>query len=270
MKANPAVHPPMGGPHMDNRNVASDGSRVDQQVGVHVGDTAFHNERIYHINQGDPPERRHEVALAHLVGGTPRFAEQLLGELLWSGFATTERAYHYFLAVLSDRSFNDIHTDLRTDIVNAGKICKSLPQDEWRDVFDVVWQLLEYVRKEFAGEAEDKHFTDVLAAFGRLAPDRQDEITRQLGMIMSGVAQERLETRRKHCVVVERIASGRVERAWKFFETDPQKPRKYVPVPTSAKPSDCVRAFLGGIGVVVGQVRPDALGVIGPATKDVG
>jgi hypothetical protein len=149
MNANPAVHPPMGGPHMDNRNVASDGSRVDQQVGVHVGDTAFHNERIYHINQGDPPERRHEVALAHLVGGTPRFAEQLLGELLWSGFATTERAYHYFLAVLSDRSFNDIHTD----IVNAGKICKSLPQDEWRDVFDVVWQLLEYVRKEFAGEA---------------------------------------------------------------------------------------------------------------------
>ncbi|HWO63110.1 MAG TPA: hypothetical protein VNO31_24065, partial [Umezawaea sp.] len=47
---------------VDNQNAASGGAQVGQQVGFQVGDTTIHQDSYtYHVNQDDPPERRHEV-----------------------------------------------------------------------------------------------------------------------------------------------------------------------------------------------------------------
>ncbi|SHG82965.1 DUF308 domain-containing protein [Streptoalloteichus hindustanus] len=256
MTAPPGTHhfPP---PHMHNHNEAHSGAYVGQQVGEHYGDTAFHYESIYHINQGDPPVRRHEVAVNFLSGGTPREAERLFGELLWEGHATTERAYYYVLSVVSDRSFNDLNGELLARIVSARKMCVSLPRDDWWDAFDVVWRLMRHVRQEVEGDASGEEQQQALESFHALRTERQDEIVLHLDMIMSGVLQERLEARQAHRVVTERMRDGRAARAWKFFQADPAAPREHVPAPSKSAPVDWIRALLGS--AVAALVLPDTM-----------
>lgn len=252
MNSAPGHDPFEGHPHIDNQNTATDGAHVDQQIGAHYGDTAFHYEYVYNVNRDDPPERRHQVAHNHLTGGTPRFAERLFGELLWNGHATSERAYYYLLSVLSDRSLHDVHGELLTGIVNARKICASLARDTWREAFDVAWRLLRDVRLEVDGQATEEHLQATLSAFGALPAERQDEITRHMDMVIGGVVQERLEAGYARRVVSERMRPGRVARAWKFFQPEPAKPRRYAHAASKAEQGDWVRAVAGGFGVLMG------------------
>jgi hypothetical protein len=89
-------------------NVASQGAFVSQQNAAHYGDTTFHYGDTYHVNQGDPPERKLQVAVNFLAGSLPRRAELLLDELVRAGHHSTRLAYYYALATLGDRSLNDI------------------------------------------------------------------------------------------------------------------------------------------------------------------
>lgn len=242
-------------PRVKNRNVASGGAKVDQQVGVHVGDTAFHhNEQIYNINQGDPPERVHEVAFNLLQGGIPRRAEKLFAELVLHGNSSTERIYYYILSVLGDRSFIDLKPDLLTDITYARKTCRHLPQDDWSRAVEVVWKLLRCIQREFGGDRNDRELDDAVGGFGGLSTDRQDEITRHMDMILGGVVQEWLEIRNRDRMIEERTAPDRVKRVWKFFEEEPARPVEYLSTREKADQRDWVRALFGGIGVVMGLV----------------
>ncbi|MBP2338887.1 hypothetical protein [Saccharothrix coeruleofusca] len=243
-------------PHVDSHITATDGAHVGQQIGVQHGDnysdTAFHYSYVYNVNQEDPPERRHEVALNHLNGGTPRFAEKLFGELLWNGDGTTERAYYYVLSVLSDRSLHEIRGELLTGVVNARKICDSLARDMWREALDVVWRLLRHMRLEAGGEAGEEHLRAALTAFGALPAERQDEIALHMDMVIGGVMQERLEAGYARRVVSERMRPGRAARAWKFFQPEPAKPRLYTHTASKADRADWLRAVVGGAGVLLG------------------
>ncbi|SFB48485.1 hypothetical protein SAMN05216266_113148 [Amycolatopsis marina] len=242
-----------GFPPMDNQNVASEGAYVEQQVGVQYGDSTFHHhESVYNFHQGDSPERKHDVGLNHLAGGTPRFAEKIFGSLLWDGHATTERAYYYLLSVLSDRSLHEIHGDLLTGIVDARKICCSLQQDGWRNAFDMVWRLLRYMRHEVDDRLDGGGLQDALDAFGSLPDERQYEITRHLDMVLGGVIQERLEAAQAHHVVTKRMQVNRRSRAWKFFEQDPARPRRFAAPAKKAEQGDWGRALVGGFFVLLG------------------
>ncbi|HWO68271.1 MAG TPA: hypothetical protein VNO31_50395 [Umezawaea sp.] len=263
----PASGGPFNGqPHVHNHNEAQSGAHVGQQVGAHYGDTAIHYESIYHINQDDPPERRHEVARNFLEGGLPREAERIFDQLLRAGHVTSERTYLYFLSVVSERSFHDLHGDLPGRIINARKMSSSFPPDEWSDAFSAGWRLMRFVRDEATGVSKDEDLEHVLRAFDVLPQSRQYELSEHMRMILGGVVKERLEAAHAVRVVAERLGSGRAARAWKFFEPQPSKPRLYAPPATSVEQSDKAGLVAGGVallvGVAIAVVDPTLAGVL--------
>jgi len=230
---------------------ASGDANVDQQVGTQFISSVMHDTKIYNTVAGDPPERRHEVARAHLDGGNPRRAEEAFGGLLAEGHITTERAYLYVLSVLSGRSFVEINTGLSDEIHNAMKVAAGLPRDGWREALDVVDMLLRHAHAEFGDGAVAREFTRARVAFGTLSADRQDEIDRHLDLILSGAVQERLASERKHEVAVERMSGDRAGRAWKFFEAHPREPMEWPAPAVRSEAADWRAATLGCVAAAL-------------------
>ncbi len=242
-------------PHVHNENVASDNSHVDQQIGAHYGDTTFHRYEIYNVNQEDPPERKHEVAVNHLEGGTARIAQQILGDLLRTGYATSSLSYHYALSVLSGRSLNEIDKSVFDAFRDACVTAERFPFDDWRMALEVVRQLMSCVwRQEDGGPTDAGGLEKVIDNFQALKPLRQAEITRHLDMILSGALQDRLDAVDAHRVQVDRLEPNRVGRAWKFFEAEPAPPRLFVPAPAPIESRTWWKTYLGGALVVLGMV----------------
>ncbi|MBW4719987.1 hypothetical protein [Saccharothrix obliqua] len=241
-------------PKVDNRNVASNGAHVDQQVGVQLWDTTIHHDlRTYHINHGDPPERMHEVARNLLNGGTPRRAEEMFSALLQQGRITTERTYYYALSVMSERSLVDLSGRLLDNIKDAHKMCLSHPVDSWSQAFTVVWELLRRVKQEYAGKAAGNRL-DVAGALGALPFARQEEIARHMDVVLRGLAEVWSQSDLATHMMRERTVPERTERSWKFFEAEPAEPKPYQPAPLRPVPGDRGRAFLGFTGLAIGLV----------------
>ncbi|MFD5093314.1 hypothetical protein ACFWMR_22110 [Amycolatopsis thailandensis] len=231
---------------IENENIASGNAQVGQQIGVQNVESVFHDATIYTVSDEDTAERRHDVALAYLIGGLPRRAEKLFGELVFNGHQSTERIYYYVLSVFSERGFGDLTVDLARRIRDVGKLCASLSDDEWSRSHRVVQSLVDLVRTDAGGGS----FTTV-AAFGELSAERQDEISRHLSLLVTGVLERQLDAERKHKVSIERLSRNRQERARKFFEPEPAKPARYR-VRTSTADSDRSRPlFIGGTVTVL-------------------
>ncbi|MGW6444089.1 hypothetical protein [Lentzea sp. NPDC055074] len=239
-------------PQWGNHNVAEPGATVGQQNAVNYGDTAFHVEAIYQVNHGDPPERRNDVARNFLAAGVPRQAERLFGDLLRDGHVTTQRAYYYALSVVSGRSCGEVGGELFKNVRDARKIAQSLPDDAWQEAFTVVWRLLHLVRGVTGAHRPRENVDELLAAFGSLHPDRQDEITQHLATIQDGVTQAALENVYSHRVVSQRMSNSRVQRAWKFFEPEPAPPRPYIAAETKPEQRNWLPVIFGGFAAFLG------------------
>lgn len=246
-----SVPPPY--PNMHNQNVAGDNAHVDQQIGAIFGATFHRNQTIYNINQTDPPERKLEVALNHLGGGTPRMAEKILAELVQQGHSSTRHAYYYALAVLSDRSLNEIDNTVYASFRTADLTAKRFAADGWCAALDVVWELTSCVWRQQIGEALDTAvLTKALGNFKDLPKQRQDEITRHLGMVLGGAVQDSLDVVDADRVREERLQPDRAGRAWKFFEPDPAAPRYFVMDRVDIPQADWTRLLAGSFGLLLG------------------
>lgn len=243
---------------VENQNVASDNAHVEQQIGVQNVGSVFHDTTIYHVTDGDSPERKHEVALAFLAGGLPRRAEKLLHDLIIDGHQTTERIYYHLLAVFSERGFGDLDPDLIRSIREAKKLIVSLSADEWSEAHAVAWSLINLAR---AGSGDGS--CAAVAEFGELSAEKQDEISRHLSLVVIGVLEQRLDAERKHKVDIERFSRDRVARAWKFFEPDPAMPTRYRIRTSTTDTAGRRPSFIGGTvaalafaGLFFGPMRP--------------
>jgi hypothetical protein len=240
-------------PRTENRNTASGDAHVDQQIGENYG-YVYHESTTYHLDPGDPPERRHTVALNHLEAGTPEFAEPLFDALLREGYGSGERAYYYVLSLLSGRSWHDLRGELVMKIKNARKTSESFIRDHWLEALDVVWRLLDQMRHELDEATDVEPSPDALNTLDELPLNRQEEISRHLDAILDGVAGEQLDAVNTRHVVLQRLGKRRRERAWLFFEPDPAKPRQDLLTPVTPERSDWVHALAGGAGVVIGMM----------------
>jgi len=216
---------------VNNQLAATDDAQVEQQIGFQITESVVHEITVYTTGPNDRPERRHEVAKAHLEGNNPRRAQEILGNLLEDGHDTTERAYLYVLSILSGREFTDVTADMSDAIDRATMTAAGHPRDGWCDALDVVNELLRYAHTEFGNGILIQEFTVTLQMFGALSPVQQDEIDRHLELIITGTVHDRLATHRKYQVAAERMSGNRLWRAWKFFEPHPRPPIKWLPPP---------------------------------------
>lgn len=242
--------PTATGMSVHNQLSATGHAHVGQQIGAQYNRFVEHKETIYHTSPDDSPDHMHTVARAHLVGGNPRAAENILRTLHHNGHTTTERAYQYVLSILSDRSFTEITTELSDEIHNAMTAVAGERGDEWQDALEVVDRLLRYAYAEFGEGAVEDELATALKMFGALSVDRQDEIDTHLSRIRSGAVQERLNAKRKYQVAAQRMTGDRVRRAWKFFEADPRPPRRWVTAPAPTTTTDWRDAVLGSVATV--------------------
>ncbi|MFI9009875.1 hypothetical protein ACIGNX_21845 [Actinosynnema sp. NPDC053489] len=248
---------PEGGTEVKN-TVKGDRNRT-VQVGVVNGGAVFHGDStVYQFAKGDPPKRKFEVARNHLAGGSPRIAEGLLGEVVRAGLLTTEVAYHYALATLSERSINQLGSAQFEQIKTAAGIADRCPRDAWRDAIDVIRDLMSCVTaQEHAREPDGDALDNVLARFKLLSEQRREEITRHLDMIIGGAMQDRLDRENSQAVAEARVSGNRSERAWKFFEATPAEPRLTSPYEDGRVPARTwAKAVVGGVALLCGLVVP--------------
>ncbi|QIS02575.1 hypothetical protein F5X71_09795 [Nocardia brasiliensis] len=234
---------------VNNQFFAADHAHVGQQIGTQHN-FVEHKETIYHTSPDDSPDQMHIVARAHLDGGNPRAAEDILRTLHHKGHATPERAYLYVLSILSDRSYGDVTAEQTNEIENATRVVAGEGPGEWQDALDVVNRLLRYAHAEYSEGAVDDEFATALTMFGALSVGRQDEIDTHLSRIVSGAVHEKLAAKRKYQVAEQRMSADRIGRAWKFFEADPLPPGLWVTAPMPATTVDWRDAILGSMATV--------------------
>ncbi|MEU6587493.1 hypothetical protein [Nocardia sp. NPDC046763] len=237
-----------------NHMSAADQAEVGQQIGAQINDSVLHGTtNIYTTASGDSPERLHEVARAHLDGGNPRRAEEILRDLLENGHHTGERCHLYVLAVVSERSFSEIDAEPTTRIGNAMRMAADRPRDGWRDALDVVDKLLRYAHTGSTRGAAVGELAAAMTRFSKLASDRRDEIDRHLALILSGTVHEQLNSERAQEVARTRMDNRRAARAWMFFEADPLAPIPWSPPPRLTI-VDWPAAILGSVALVMAVV----------------
>jgi hypothetical protein len=187
----------------------------------------FHRDStVYHVTSEDPPERRFEVAKNHLAGTSPRIAESLLGECVRTGFGSSEVAYYYALATLSERSLHQLGPNELEHMRTALSIAERGARDEWHRAISVIRDLLQCVIEQETSREPDSHtLATVLTWFTDLEQSRQEEITRHLDMITGGALQDQADRVMATAVEQERMSGHRAERAWKFFQPEPAEPR---------------------------------------------
>ncbi|MEU4666882.1 hypothetical protein AB0F91_02675 [Amycolatopsis sp. NPDC023774] len=249
--------------------VAQDHAHVDQQIGVNFGETTFHNNGTYYVNQEDPPERKFKVALNHLRGGTARAAESIFADLLRNGHASTRIAYYYALSVFSERSLNEMGDEMYSRYRDANRTAARFPDDEWRTALAVVADLLSCVWRQESGEVLDQTaLTKAIDNFNALPAGRRIEIIRHLDMMLGGAIQDHLDVVEAQRVAKARLDGGRAKRAWKFFEPTPAKPRALGVAPVNVPTATWARIWLGVAAFVIAVIV--ALSSIGSGNTALG
>lgn len=255
----PADQPPENGSAGGQgiNNTASENAKVDAQIGVVEGDAVFHKyETIYRVASDDTAEQKYRVARNHLDGGGPRVAEELIGQALNAGLATTEVAYYYALSVLSQRPVNQLGAQELDKLEHAIGTARRFGPDEWTEALDVVKD--QVLRALSVGDKNGPSAGDPRIAYDLqgIPQARQEEIFRHLDMIRDGVTQDHLDRWNAENVEAGRLKDDRTERAWKYFHPDPTEPRRATPIPLehgTLRSVAWTRAVLGlaGFGTAV-------------------
>lgn len=240
----------------------ADNSTVDNQIGYIEGDAVFHkHETIYQVNSDDSPAQKFTIARNNLAGGIPRVAEDLIGQVLDSTPATTEIAYYYALAVLSDRSLNQLGSKEFDELDRALKLAAMLPYDQWRSALDVIGLLLNCVLPSDRAPDERAGLLDIVVQrLEAIAHQRRAEITRHLDMIFDGATQDEVDRLNAQTVAEERTRGDRTNRAWKFFHPPPEAPRRVLASPLKNDQA----TFTAWAAAIVGLAAFTSIVVQGP------
>jgi hypothetical protein len=201
------------------------------QFGEVHGDAVFHEgDTIYQFGAHDSPQRKFDVARNYLAGSSPRIAERLFAECVYAGFTTSELAYDYALAILSERSISQLGPRELDNLQTALNLANQCTRDGWYEAITVIWELVTCVlTQETSREPDPGTLGAVLDLFAQLPQQRKEEITRHLDMIIGGAVQDQLDHVNAADVEHARMSGYRSVRAWKFFQPVPAQPRLATP-----------------------------------------
>jgi hypothetical protein len=221
------------------RNVAKDDAHVDAQIGYVIGDV-----KIYSVPSGDP-RKKFETGRNYLQGDNPRQAERLIEEAAMGGHRSTEVAYYWVLAILSDRSFDHLGQEEFRRLRSATTMAREFPHDQWREALDVVIELVDRLDEETGGPSDARSLEKTLDRFRSLPQERRDEIHRHLDMVVNGWIKDRISAQQEEYVLRRRFENNREQRVWKFFEPVPEAPRRLDPPRPTPNPGRQGRTTAG-------------------------
>jgi hypothetical protein len=233
---------------------ASGGNDVNGNDGAWIGYVRGDFNQ-YNLS-GDPPRRqRYEAALAFLRAGAAANAARLIQSLVdehFRGdgdFSVNHICYHWVLAILSGRSYDQLSADdLHVISMTAEMADPAKPDDELR-AYNVIRKLVGCVKEQQETGKPDPRLDSLHDDYQGLLPQHRADFRRHLDPLLAEALADKLEAQITADAIAERMANGRKDRAWKFFQPTPEAPRRRVVEDPSYDFGEWV---LAGTGIAIG------------------
>ena len=129
-------------PTGDATNVADHGANVGVQAQVVHGDIY-----LYQLPDGATAKEKYETGVKYLDGGMPDKARELIGEAVIEGYDTSEAFFHWMLAFLSRRTYQQFSEEDFSGFQSARRKIPQYVGDQWSDGLKVINILLNSVDK---------------------------------------------------------------------------------------------------------------------------
>ncbi|MCP2341037.1 hypothetical protein [Actinomadura rupiterrae] len=238
----------MTGPGTTTSNYAADDSRVGMQAGVVHGDVT-----IYSAPPAASPREKFEIGARLLDGSQPSKAREVIGEAVMAGLTGNRVCFHWQLALVSGRAWNEVPDADAEALRQAPSFCRLSGEDAWADGVKTVLRLLD------AAARPDTNLRPLLKDFDNLAEPQRGMILRHLELFLEGPLKNEIWDRSLAEAREEQMADDRSERVWKYFHPNPAGPR-FLPVRPAAIPlalraqAVCGSVVLGGAALNLGYL----------------
>ncbi|MGO8959822.1 MAG: hypothetical protein ACLQFR_21005 [Streptosporangiaceae bacterium] len=191
---------------------------------------------MYYVPPSQTPAAKYLKAVAFLAGGAGRRAAALIAEaadgLFGSAGASRDQpgvqgpvsrtaiAYHWILAIMSGRAFEQLTRRDLTDIDRARRIADTDERGALPDAYGLLCQILDKLR------AGDAAASPVTVDCGDVTAEYRAQIYRHLGTMLMGRTTEQSEAALAASATAPGVNVERAARAWKYFEPVPAEPRR--------------------------------------------
>ncbi|WP_234533727.1 hypothetical protein [Streptomyces shenzhenensis] len=219
-------------------NSASFGSTVGMQAGV------VHTAYVS-IGQDASPQEKYKVGVRYLEDGVPSRARDLISDATATGHDNAEVRFHWVLAMLSGRAYDDLSTEEVQRLNRASGFVRTYAEGEWKDALRVAFELLAML------STPDGKTGHLLERLRSLSPHLRDMIIHHFDLVLTGGLKDSLWAEKRERAEADRFGNGRVQRVWAYFEPDPIGPRALPPHPSTAAAARAalpVRAGLFAVG----------------------
>ena len=199
------------GPGATTNNFAESGAHVGAQANAIFGD-------VYQYAPDDPPEKKFQVGVNYLNGGSALKARQLIEEAIAHDYQSSEVWFYLLLAVLSGRTsyqFSDQDIDQIKKAKSSRHCCAT---DNWGRASQVIFRFFDSLSSK---EIDRSLLTD----FERLGPEQRNLILRHLDVFLKGPIENHMWKHERDRASQVRDGNDRVKRVWMFFVPQPAQPR---------------------------------------------
>lgn len=214
---------------------------------IGVNASAVHDSQIYINSPQDSPEEVFKAARNRLRAGFPDPA--LFREAIGRGHDFAEVRFHLVLALLSGRSFRDLTVHERNELKTASELAHLYENTSWKNSLIAVCSLLESIN------APDKSANAAIEAIHEAPRSHYAMIVKHLDLVMTGSKHESFWTERLRSANSERLANGRTDRVWAYFEPEPIGPRAKPPVDPVITVADRLWTYLGSLAAALALSR---------------
>ncbi|MFE4048728.1 hypothetical protein [Streptomyces sp. YIM B13518] len=202
-------------------NSADHGSTVGIQAGV------VHNAHVSIGHQDASPQQKYKTGVRFLEDGVPSRARDLISDAIANGHDNAEVRFHWVLAMLSGRAYDDLGTEERQRLHRASGLVPGYAEGKWKDTLCVAFELLETL------SIPDGETGRVLERLRALSPGLRDMILHHFDLVLTGGLKDSLWAEHRQRAEAARFGDYRAQRVWAYFEPDLIGPRALPPRPST-------------------------------------
>ncbi|MFF7988541.1 hypothetical protein ACFZDG_01965 [Kitasatospora xanthocidica] len=165
----------------------------------------------------------------------------MITDAIVHGYDSTEVRFHWVLAMLSARTYDDLSTEEVQRLRYTSGLVRTYAEDEWKEALRVTFDLLA-VLSTTSGETGP-----VLKQLQDLPLRQHNAILRHLDLMLTGGLKDDLWAETLERARVERFGNDRARRVWAYFAPAPIGARAVQPRPSTAAAAQAalpVRAVL--------------------------
>jgi hypothetical protein len=235
-------------------NIADDAARVGVQAGV-----VHELHQTYNLGPDASPQRKYEIGVRYLDNGVASHALELIDEAIAQGYSNSEVRFHRLLALMSGRTLQMLSQEDFGRLEAAYEKTEFGP-GEWADGVRFIEGMLRNIAAEKGSRSVEREDLEKLGDLQRR------KVVRHLEMFLKGPSEDHAWWQIVQDAAAGQFDHDRRNRAWKFFEPEPEPPRMVWPerpgiggwtvfrLLTAGFPSVLAAGYLGVLIVQRGQV----------------